>query len=150
LAQILRRVEKGRSFPLCQSGLQIWVPVCVGKNDGKEEEAKLGLAPYWKGPSFVEVLRSVTVPIAGGSRSRLRALSTETCVLDLLLLVRHAEEDLRKAVDYFSLESPLLELLDKNRLIRPLGKKLLSHSNFQNVACGVSWATGPTWLWAEL
>jgi hypothetical protein len=115
-------------------------------NEGKEEEAKMGMVPCWKGPSFVEVLRLGSVPFVGGSRSRLSVASVEPCVLDFLPSVRHAEDDLRTAVDCFSLESPPLELLDKDRLICPLGKKLLSHSNFQNVARGESWATGLTWL----
>jgi hypothetical protein len=61
----------------------------------------------------------------------LSAASTEPCVLDFLPSVRHAEDDLRMAVDCFSLESPPLELLDKDQLICPLGKKLLSHSNLK-------------------
>lgn len=51
---------------------------------------------------------------AGGSRSRLSVASAEPCVLDLLPSVRHAEEDLRMAVDCFFLESPSLELLEKD------------------------------------
>jgi hypothetical protein len=61
----------------------------------------------------------------------LSAASAEPCVLNFLPSVRHAEDDLRTAVDCFSLESPLLELLDKDRLICTLGKKLLSHSNLK-------------------
>jgi hypothetical protein len=101
------------------------------KDEGKEEEAKLRMVPCWKRPSFVEVLRSGNVPFVGGSRSRLSVVSMEPCVLDLLPSVRHAEDDLRTAVDCFSLESPPLDLLDKNRLICPLGKKLHSHSNLK-------------------
>jgi hypothetical protein len=100
-------------------------------NEGKEEEAKMGMFPCWKGPCFVEVLRSGSVPFVGGSRSRLSAASAEPRVLDFLPSVRHAEDNLRAAMDCFSLESPPLELLDKDRLICPLGKKLLSHSNLK-------------------
>jgi hypothetical protein len=106
-------------------------PYVSVNNEGKEEEAKMGMFPCRKGPSFVEVLRSGSVPFVGDSRSRLSAASAEPCVLDFLLSVRHAEDDLRTAVDCFSLESPPLELLDKVQLICPLGKKLLSHSNLK-------------------
>jgi hypothetical protein len=54
-------------------------PFVSVNNDGKEEEAKMGMFPCWKGPSFVEVLRSGSVPFVGGSRSRLSATSAETC-----------------------------------------------------------------------
>lgn len=100
-------------------------------NEGKEEEAKMRMFPCWKGPSFVEVLRSGLVPFVGGSHSRLSAASAEPCVLDFLPSVRHAEDNLRTAVNCFSLESPPLELFDKDRLICPLGKKLLSHLNLK-------------------
>jgi hypothetical protein len=100
-------------------------------NEGKEEEAKMGMFPCWKGPSFVEVLRSGSVPFVGGSHSRLSAESAEPCVLDFLPSVRHAEDNLRTAVNCFSLESPPLELFYKDRVICPLGKKLLSHLNLK-------------------
>jgi hypothetical protein len=91
-------------------------PYVSVNNEGKEVEAKMGMFPCWKGPSFVEVLRSGSVPFVGGSCSKLSAESAEPCVMDFLLLVRHAEDDLITAVDCFSLESPPLELLDKDYL----------------------------------
>jgi hypothetical protein len=48
--------------------------------DGKDEGSRSGLAPFWTGPSFVEVLRSDSIsavkplPIVGGRHSRRRAL----------------------------------------------------------------------------
>jgi hypothetical protein len=101
------------------------------KDEGKEEVAKLGLVPHWKGPSFVEVLRSGTVPITGGSRSKLSAASAEPCALDLLLSLRHEEEEFRSVVDCFSLESPSSELLDIDKPFCPLGKKFLAHTNLK-------------------
>jgi hypothetical protein len=52
--------------------------------DGKEEESGSGLAHFWTGPSFVEVLRLDSVsavkslPIMGGRHSRRRASPVET------------------------------------------------------------------------
>jgi hypothetical protein len=105
-----------------------------------EEEVRLSLAPLWKGPSFVEVLRSGSVsavkkkPIVGGRHSGWMASPKEQRALDLLPMVRHAEVELWSVVDYFSLESPLLELLDKDQHLRPKGKKVLSrlNLNFEN------------------
>jgi hypothetical protein len=57
-------------------------PYVSVNNEGKEEEAKIGMFPCWKGSSFVEVLRPGSVPFVGGSRSRLSAASAEPCVLD--------------------------------------------------------------------
>jgi hypothetical protein len=44
-------------------------------------------------------------------------------------MVRRAEVEPRSVVDCFSLESPPLELLGKDRHFHPKGKKVLSHSN---------------------
>jgi hypothetical protein len=99
------------------------------KNEGKKEEPKMGLAPYWKGPSFVEVLRSGSSSIMGGSQSRLFHASVEPCDLDLLPLVRQAEEELRMAVDCFSLEAPRPVLMGIDRPFCPPGKKSLAHPN---------------------
>jgi len=106
-------------------------PAMLVKNKGKKEEPKLGLAPYWKGPSFVEVLRSGTGPIVGGSRSRLFQASAEPCDLDLLLSVRQTEEELRTAVDCFSLEAPPHELMGIDQPLCPSGKKILAHPNLK-------------------
>lgn len=143
-------LRKAAVFFSANVGCGFGSPYVSVKDEGKEEEAKLGMVPCWKGPSFVEVLRSGKVPFVGGSCSKLSAASVEPCFLDLSPSVRHAEDDLRTAVDCFSLESPPLDLLDKDWLICPLGKKLLSHLNFLNIARGASWATGLTWLWAGL
>jgi hypothetical protein len=143
-------LKKAAVFVSANMGCGYESPYVSVKEEGKEEEAKMGMVPCWKSPSFVEVLRSGNVPFVGGSCSRLSVALAEPCVLDPLPSVRHAEDDLRTVVDCFSLESPPLELLDKDRLIYPLGKKLLSHSNFLNIARGASWATGLTWLWAGL
>jgi hypothetical protein len=50
-------------------------------------------------------------------------------------MVRHADVEPRSVVDCFSLESLPLELLGKDRHLRPKGKKLLSRSNlnFENL-----------------
>jgi hypothetical protein len=104
-------------------------PTGLVKNEGKKEEPKLGLAPYWKGPSFVEVLRSGSSSIVGGSRSRLFHASAEPCDLDLLPSVRQAEEELRTAVDCFSLEAPQHVLMGIDRPFCPSGKKSLAHPN---------------------
>jgi hypothetical protein len=106
-------------------------PYVSVNNEGKEEEAKMGMFPCWKVPSFVEVLRSGSVPFVGVSHSRLSAALVVPCVLDFLPSVRPAKDDLRTVVDCFSLESPPLELLNKDWLICPLGKKLFSHSKFE-------------------
>lgn len=61
-------------------------------------------------------------------------MEEEQCALDLLPMVRHAEVEPRSVVDCFSLESPPLELLGKDRHFRLKGKKVLSRSNlnFEN------------------
>jgi hypothetical protein len=100
------------------------------KMDGKEGSS-LSLASKWSGPSFTEVLRSGLVtavmesPTVGGRRSRVRASPAEPCALDLLLIVRIAEEDPKLAKDCSILEFSLLDLLDNIQPHRPLGKKLL-------------------------
>jgi hypothetical protein len=140
LAQILGRAEKGQRLSLCQSGLRVWVLACVGQDSWEGRRARPGLAPLWKGPSFVEVLRSGSVstmkkePIVGGRYSGWRASPEKQCALDLLPMVRHAEVEPRSVVDCFSLESPPLEPLGKDRHLRPKRKKVLSRSNlnFEN------------------
>jgi hypothetical protein len=104
-------------------------PTGLVKNEGKKEEPKLGLAPYWKGPSFVEVLRSGSSSIVRGSRSRLFHVSAKPCDLDLLSSVRQAEEELKTAVDCFSLEAPQPVLMGIDRPFCPPGKKSLAHPN---------------------
>jgi hypothetical protein len=107
------------------------------KEDGKEEEVRLGLAPLWKGPSFVEILRSSSVsavkraPIVQGRQFGWRASPAEPCALDILPMVRHAEVEPRSAVDCFSLESLRIALLDFDRHLRPQGKKIISWSNMK-------------------
>jgi hypothetical protein len=140
--KFLDELRKAAVFLSAKVGNGFGFPYVSINNEGKVEEAKQGLVPYWKGPSFVEVLRSGTVHFARGSRSRLSVASAEPCVLDLLPSVRHAKEDLRTAMDCFSLESPPLELLDKDqhapselldidKPFCPLGKKLHAHSNLK-------------------
>jgi hypothetical protein len=102
----------------------------------KDVRPTLGLAPKWMGPSFAEVLRSdsttaaKTIPIVGDGCSWLRASVVTPCELDLLSAVWHAEAVTRLAVDCFSLESHPLDLLDKDQIVRPQGKR--SHLNFEN------------------
>jgi hypothetical protein len=84
----------------------------------------------------VKVLRSdstttaKTIPIVGDGRSWLRASLATPCELDLFPAVWHAETGTRSAVDCFSLESHLLDLLDKDQFVRPQGKH--SCLNFEN------------------
>jgi hypothetical protein len=105
----------------------LYVSVGCGLGSSSTSEKKvvkgvrpnLGLAPKWMGPSFAEVLRSNSfttvkaLPIVGGGCSWLRASLADPCEFDLLFAVWHAEADPRSAVDCFSLESYLLDLLDK-------------------------------------
>jgi hypothetical protein len=83
------------------------------------------LAPKWTGPSFAKVLRSVPaiaakeLSIMGGNRSRSRASLPEPYELDLLPMVWHAKSVKRIVVDCFSVESHQLNLLDKDRPLRP-------------------------------
>jgi hypothetical protein len=89
------------------------------------------------GTSFAEVLRSVPaiaakeLSIVGGGRSRSRASLLEPCELDLLPTVWHAEFVQRTVVDCFSMESHQLNLLDKDRPLRPQGKTRPSCSNLK-------------------
>jgi hypothetical protein len=105
------------------------------KKEVKVVQPSMGLAPKWTGPFFVEVLRSVPaiaakeLSIVGGGRSRSRASLPEPCELDLLPMEWRAESVQRSAVDCFSVESHQLNLLDKDRPLRPLGKKRPSCSN---------------------
>jgi hypothetical protein len=99
----------------------------------KVEGTSLGLATKWTGLSFAEVLRSnpITamkkVTSVGDLPSRLRDSPAEMC--DFLPVVRFAKEDQRTAVDYYSLESPPLDPLDKEQNHGPLNKKSLPSSN---------------------
>jgi hypothetical protein len=83
------------------------------------------LALNWTGPSFAEVLRLVPaiaakeLSIMGGNRSRSRASLPEPYELDLLSTVWHAKSVQRTVVDCFSVESHQLNLLDKDRPLRP-------------------------------
>jgi hypothetical protein len=105
--------------------------------DGKEEGSRSGLASFWMGPSFVEVLRSdlisavKSLPIVGGCHSRRRALPVELFALDLLSVMRFVDDNSRLAVDCSTLESSTVDLLDKDQPHRPLGKKPLRRSNLK-------------------
>jgi hypothetical protein len=78
------------------------------------------LAPFSKGPSFVEVLRagSATIvkkaPIVGGRFSGRMVTPVDQCELDLLLAVRVIDADLRLALDCSTLESSSFDLLGKD------------------------------------
>jgi hypothetical protein len=130
-------LRKAAVYLSTKVGCRFGSSLALVKKDRKEEEVRSGLPPFWKGPSFVEVLRlgSVSavkkVPIVGGRLSGWMASLAEQCALDLLPTVWHAEIELRSAVDYFSMESPPLDLLDKDRHLCPQGKKLLSRSNLK-------------------
>jgi hypothetical protein len=132
-------LRKARDYLFAKAGCGSRSSLASVKIVGKEEEVRPGLAPLWKGPSFVEVLRSGSVsamkePIVGGRHSGWRASPEEQCALDLLPMVRYAEVEPRSVVDCFSLESPPLELLGKDRHFCLKGKKVLSHwnLNFEN------------------
>lgn len=90
------------------------------KKDGKGNGPSLGLASKWMGPSFAEVLRSDSVLAAkvlstvGGRQPRIRVMLVKPCALDLLPAERSVEEAPRSAVDCYSLEIPLLVMLDKD------------------------------------
>jgi len=107
------------------------------KKEVKVVQSSLGLAPKWTGPSFAEVLRLVSaiaskeLSIVGGGRSRSRALLPEPCELDLLPTVWHAKSVQRTTVDCFSVESHQLNQLDKDRPLRPQGKRRPSCSNLK-------------------
>jgi hypothetical protein len=133
-------LRKARDYLSAKVGCGSRCSLASVKTVGKEEEVRPGLAPLWKGPSFVEALRSGSVsvvkkePIVGVRHSEWRASPEEQCALDLLPMVRHAKVEPRSMVDCFSLESPPLEPLGKDRHLRLKGKKLLSCSNlnFEN------------------
>jgi hypothetical protein len=55
----------------------------------------------------------------------------EPCALDLLSAVRFVDEILRSAVDCSTLESPRVDMLDKDQPHRPLGKKSFQRSNLK-------------------
>jgi hypothetical protein len=117
----------------------------------KDVRPTLGLAPKWTGSSFAEVLRSdsttvaKTIPIVGDGRSWLRASLAAHCELDLFPAVWHAEAGTRSAVDCFSLESHPLDLLDKDRFVRPQGKH--SRLNFENSRLRMWRKLGPIFIW---
>lgn len=67
----------------------------------------------------------------GGGHSRSRASLPEPCEFDLLPTVWHAKSVQRTTVDCFSVESHQLNLLDKDRPLRPQGKKRPSCSNLK-------------------
>lgn len=65
-------LRKARVSLFAKAGCESGSSLASVKTVGKEEEVRPGLAPLWKGPSFVEVLRSGSVstmkkePIGGG------------------------------------------------------------------------------------
>jgi len=76
------------------------------KKDGKEDGSRAGLISKGTGLSYAEVLRSGSVPVVGGRKSRMRAPLEEPCDLDLFpILRRDISEDSRTAVDCSLLES---------------------------------------------
>jgi hypothetical protein len=99
--------------------LWAWFIVYIG-DEGKLEGLRVGLAPKWTGLSFAEVVRSDPVnvvkalPNVRGCHSRSKISPVEPFILDVLPSVRLADEESRSAVDCLSLESPPLELLDKD------------------------------------
>lgn len=82
----------------------------------------------------------------GGGRSRSRASLLEPSELDLLPMGWRAESIQRTAVDCFSVESHQLNLLDKDRPLRPQGKKRPSCSNLKiersRLRMWLSWVSG--------
>jgi hypothetical protein len=116
------------------------------KKGGKEEGPRLGMVLNRTGPSFAEVVRSdsgldaTVMPIVGGfpssyaevvrskpfRHSRLWASLVEPCAIEILSAVRSIEcEVLISAMDCLVLEIPLLDPMEKEKLLRPLGKKKL-------------------------
>jgi hypothetical protein len=69
-------LRKARDYLSTKAGCGSGSSLALVKTVGKEEEVRPGLAPLWKGPSFVEVLRFGSVsavkkePIVGGRHSR--------------------------------------------------------------------------------
>jgi len=128
LGELRKTVDDLSAMVGCRLGSSSALEQKVGKVEG----TSLGLATKWTGLSFAKVLRLnpitiVKVSSVGDLPSRLRDSPVEQC--DFLLVVRFAEEDQRTAVDYYSLESPSLDPLDKDQNHRPLGKKSLPSSN---------------------
>jgi len=54
------KLRKAVVFLSAKMGCGSGSPYVSVKNEGKEEEANMGMVPCWKGPSFVEVLRSIS------------------------------------------------------------------------------------------
>jgi hypothetical protein len=54
-------LRKARDYLFAKAGCGSRSSLALVKTVGKEEEVRPGLAPLWKGPSFVEVLRSGSV-----------------------------------------------------------------------------------------
>jgi hypothetical protein len=71
--------------------------------------------------SYVEVVRLKPI-----HHSKMRASLVKPCALDILTAVRSVDrEALRSTVDCSVLETPSLDPLDKEMLLRPLGMKKL-------------------------
>jgi hypothetical protein len=71
--------------------------------------------------SYAEVVRSEPL-----HHSRLWALLTEPCAIDFFPAMRYVDyEVVRSTVDCSVLEIPPLDLMVKEKLLRPLGKKNL-------------------------
>jgi hypothetical protein len=126
------KLRKAAIFLSTNVGCEHGSSLASFKTGGEEEEAKIGLAPHWKGPSFVEVLRSGSLSAAGklGAGSD---LPVSSCLLDFLMSVKSVGEEIRTAVDCSSLESAVPGLLGKDRSFYTLGKKTLFPSilNFE-------------------
>jgi len=76
------KLRKARDYLSTKAGCGSGSSLASVKTVGKEEEVRPGLAPLWKGPSFVEVLRSgsfsaVKELIVGGRHSGWRASPKE-------------------------------------------------------------------------
>jgi hypothetical protein len=90
------------------------------ENKGKAVEDWLGLVPFSKGPSFVEVLKAGSVSVVGGHFSGSKVVLVEHCELDFLPAMRVLDADLRSALDCSTLES--YDPVGKDQPRRPLGK----------------------------
>jgi len=94
------------------------------KKDGKEDGSRAGLISKGTGLSYAEVLRSGSVPVVSGRKSRMRAPLEEPCDLDLFpILRRDIPEDYRTAVDCSLLESIAVDPPDLGKSLCPLGKQ---------------------------
>jgi hypothetical protein len=94
------------------------------KKDGKEDGSRAGLISKGIGLSYAEVVRSGSVPVVGGWKSRMRASLEEPCDLDLFpILRRDILEDSPTAVDCSLLESIPVDLPDLGKSLCPLGKQ---------------------------